>query len=61
MWERCQEFHGHTCKGLAIGYRVGTLALDKLAAERAADEEIVAIVENASCAVDAISVVTELP
>ncbi|HHV43470.1 MAG TPA: formylmethanofuran dehydrogenase [Firmicutes bacterium] len=58
MWERCQEFHGHTCKGLAIGYRVGTLALDKLAAERAADEEIVAIVENASCAVDAISVVT---
>ena len=20
-WERCVEFHGHSCPGLAIGYR----------------------------------------
>ncbi|MCK9222699.1 MAG: FmdE family protein [Limnochordia bacterium] len=58
MWNRCIQFHGHTCKGLAIGYRVGIIALDKLASRRAIDEEIIAIVENASCAVDAISVTT---
>jgi formylmethanofuran dehydrogenase subunit E len=51
------EFHGHSCPGLAIGYRVSTLALNELG-ERASDEELVAIVENNSCAVDAVQVVT---
>jgi formylmethanofuran dehydrogenase subunit E len=51
------EFHGHSCPGLAIGYRVSTLALKELG-ERASDEELVAIVENNSCAVDAVQVVT---
>ncbi len=50
-------FHGHTCPGLAIGYRVSKLALKELGA-RALDEELVAIVENNSCAVDAIQVMT---
>jgi formylmethanofuran dehydrogenase subunit E len=49
-------FHGHACPGLALGYRVALCALSKLG-DRAADEEIVAIVENNSCAVDAIQVV----
>ncbi|KPJ98862.1 MAG: hypothetical protein AMJ60_06870 [Desulfobacterales bacterium SG8_35] len=47
------KFHGHACPGLAIGYRVATLALKELGL-RARDEELVAIVENNSCAVDAI-------
>lgn len=47
------RFHGHACPGLAIGYRVATLALKELGI-RAWDEELVAIVENNSCAVDAI-------
>lgn len=51
------EFHGHSCPGLAIGYRVSLLALKELG-ERASDEEIVAIVENSSCAVDAVQVMT---
>ncbi|MDX1776892.1 MAG: FmdE family protein [Desulfobulbales bacterium] len=46
-------FHGHACPGLAIGYRVASLALKELAL-RARDEELVAVVENNSCAVDAI-------
>lgn len=50
-------FHGHTCPGLAFGYRVALSALKALG-ERAADEELVAIVENNSCAVDAVQVVT---
>jgi formylmethanofuran dehydrogenase subunit E len=51
------EFHGHSCPGLAIGYRVSLRALKELG-ERSEDEEIVAIVENNSCAVDAVQVMT---
>jgi formylmethanofuran dehydrogenase subunit E len=47
------KFHGHACPGLAIGYRVASFALKELGL-RARDEELVAIVENNSCAVDAI-------
>lgn len=49
------RFHGHACPGLALGYRVARLALQQLG-NRAKDEELVAIVENNSCAVDAIQV-----
>jgi formylmethanofuran dehydrogenase subunit E len=55
--ERVAEFHGHMCPGLAIGYRVSALALRELG-DRAGDEELVALVENDSCAVDAVQVVT---
>ena len=52
-------FHGHSCPGLALGYRVGRAALRELGTEKISeDEEIVAIVENNSCAVDAIQVIT---
>jgi formylmethanofuran dehydrogenase subunit E len=51
------EFHGHICPGLVLGYRVSVLALRELG-ERAEDEEMVAIVENNSCAVDAVQVMT---
>jgi formylmethanofuran dehydrogenase subunit E len=50
------KFHGHACPGLAIGYRVANLALKELGL-RARDEELVAIVENNSCAVDAIQLI----
>ncbi|MFZ5775112.1 MAG: FmdE family protein [Thermodesulfobacteriota bacterium] len=52
------RFHGHVCPGLAFGYRVATCALEELGLVRAHDEELVAICENHSCAVDAIQVVT---
>ncbi len=51
------EFHGHLCPGLAIGFRVARAALDELG-QRAEDEELVAVVENDSCAVDAVQVMT---
>lgn len=56
-FEDVVEFHGHSCPGLALGYRASVFALKQLG-ERAADEELVAIVENNSCAVDAVQVVT---
>ena len=51
-------FHGHACPGLAFGYRVSQLAMEKLVVHRSEDEELVAIVENSSCAVDAIQAMT---
>ncbi|HUW65393.1 MAG TPA: FmdE family protein [Spirochaetia bacterium] len=57
-WERAVEFHGHTCPGLAIGFRAAQLALAQLGESRAPDEEMVAIVENDACGVDAIQVLT---
>lgn len=47
-------FHGHMCPGLAIGYRAAMAGLERLGIERARDEELVAIVENDSCSVDAV-------
>jgi len=46
------KFHGHSCPGIAIGYRVAKYVKDHY--DRAEDEELVAIVENSSCSVDAI-------
>lgn len=53
------RFHGHACPGLALGYRVGLRAIKEMnLSDISGDEEIVAIVENDSCAVDAIQVMT---
>lgn len=56
-YEEAVRFHGHCCPGLALGYRAAVEALAALEATRSEDEEIVAVVENDSCAVDAIQVV----
>lgn len=47
-------FHGHLCPGLALGYRATQAGLKRLNVERARDEELIAIVENDSCSVDAV-------
>jgi formylmethanofuran dehydrogenase subunit E len=52
------QFHGHLCPGLALGYRVAKAALRELKADRPHDEELAAIVENDSCAADAIQFIT---
>ncbi|MBI4688937.1 MAG: TraR/DksA C4-type zinc finger protein [Nitrospirae bacterium] len=51
------RFHGHVCPGLVLGYRVSLFALKELG-RKARDEEIIAVVENNSCAVDAVQVMT---
>jgi len=50
------QFHGHVCPGLSIDYRVALLAANHFR-DRSKDEELVAIVENRSCAIDAIQVI----
>jgi formylmethanofuran dehydrogenase subunit E len=51
-FKKAAEFHGHVCPGLALGYRVAKYAKEHY--PRSKDEELVAIVENKSCSVDAI-------
>ena len=52
----CVEFHGHICPGLVYGYRVAKEAIKLMKLRRAVDEEVFAICENDSCAVDALQV-----
>ncbi|QCQ22210.1 FmdE family protein [Desulfoglaeba alkanexedens] len=54
----CVRFHGHVCPGLSLGYRAAHAAMDWLKANRAEDEELVAIVETDACAADAVQVLT---
>lgn len=56
-YEETVGFHGHSCPGLAMGYRMTTVALDALGVGRAEDEELAAIVENDACGVDAVQFV----
>jgi len=54
--KNCIAFHGHLCPGLVYGYRVAKEAITRLELKRSRDEEVVAICENDSCAVDALQV-----
>ena len=55
--KKCIEFHGHLCPGLVYGYLVAKEAIKLLELRRSRDEEVVAISENDSCAVDALQIV----
>ena len=57
-FEKCADFHGHICPGLAIGYRASLAGMDWLKENRSEDEEIVAIVETNACGADAVQVLT---
>lgn len=55
LWQRCVDFHGHECGGLAVGFQASVYAMELLGAtDRAGDEELVCITENDACGVDAI-------
>ncbi|MGD9081297.1 MAG: FmdE family protein [Desulfobacterales bacterium] len=56
-YEEIIRFHGHECPGLAIGYKMATAAMESLESLRSEDEELVAIVENDACGVDALQCV----
>lgn len=52
------KFHGHSCPGVAIGYRMTLAAMQLLEVDRSGDEELVAIVENDACGVDALQLMS---
>jgi len=55
--KQCTAFHGHLCPGLIYGYRIAKEAMALLKVERSYDEEVVAVPENDSCAIDALQVI----
>ena len=57
-FEDAAKFHGHVCPGLTIGYIAAKAGIEKLESERDVDEELVTIVENDACGVDAVQVLT---
>lgn len=58
LWEKAAQFHGHKCPGLAMGFKACEGAIEELglSADGASsvDEELVCIVENDACGVDAV-------
>jgi len=56
-FEDCIRFHGHSCPGIASGYRAAIAAMEALGVTRPEDEDLVAICETDACGVDAIQVV----
>jgi formylmethanofuran dehydrogenase subunit E len=56
--KQAADFHGHLCPDLAIGYRASRYALDQLAVERLWGDELRAVVENTTSAVDAVQQLT---
>ncbi|NLM30865.1 MAG: formylmethanofuran dehydrogenase [Methanomicrobiales archaeon] len=52
------RFHGHYCAGVTLGYCASKIALQELRAGRDVDEQLIAIVENDACGIDAIQAVT---
>lgn len=57
LWEKCIAFHGHSCGGLAIGYKAALYVKKLLKADFSEDEDIVCVTENDACGVDAIQVI----
>jgi formylmethanofuran dehydrogenase subunit E len=58
FWQKAAEFHGHTCPGLAIGFKACEGAIVELGLDDSklptVDEELVCVTENDACGVDAI-------
>lgn len=58
LWKKAAAFHGHTCPGLAMGFKACEGAIAQLGLDvsklPAFDEEIVCVTENDACGVDAI-------
>ena len=57
-FNKCVEFHGHICPGLAIGFQAARILMERLGVRKAPDEELVTIVETDACGADAIQVMT---
>lgn len=57
-YEDTVRFHGHVCPGITFGYRAAGIAMEMTGSVRAPDEELVVVVENDACGVDAFQVVT---
>jgi len=57
LWEKTQAYHGHSCSGLAIGYKAAIYAKELLDITFSQDEEVVCVIENDACGLDALPII----
>ena len=55
-WELVIDFHGHTCPGIALGYRIAQLAQREMGIRPTPDSECLVKAYTQSCAIDAFQV-----
>jgi len=55
-FKKCQDFHGHICPGIAIGYRAAKAGLQWYKDNGQKNDQMVAIVETGGCSADIFQV-----
>lgn len=55
-WELVIDFHGHTCIGIALGYRIAQLAQREMGIRPTPNSECLVLAYTQSCALDAFQV-----
>lgn len=58
-WEQVIDFHGHTCPGIALGYRVATIAQKEMGIRPAPDSKLLVKAGTQSCALDAFQIINK--
>lgn len=58
-WEQVIDFHGHTCPGIAIGFRIAQIAQRELGVRPALDAELLVDAQTYSCALDAFQILNK--
>lgn len=55
-WEQVTDFHGHSCPGVALGFRVAQIASRELGLRPSPEAQVLVKAETASCALDAFQI-----
>ena len=53
LWEKTIEFHGHTCPGIAMGFKICEGVIKKMGINPQVDE-LICVSENNTCPADAV-------
>ena len=53
LWEKTIEFHGHTCPGIAMGFKICEGVIKKMGIKPQVDE-LICVSENNTCPADAV-------
>ena len=59
-WERVADFHGHSCPGVALGFKLAQIANRELGVKPNPAAELIARAETYSCALDALQVLNQV-
>lgn len=55
-WEQVIDFHGHNCPGIALGFRIATIAQREMGIRPTVESELLVKAYTQSCALDAFQI-----